>query len=117
MPEEPRHVKTLLWAVRDIAASISAPGAKRPTHYGLIIQLYSRLRDTYDAMLDLIARRFGHEATILARPLFTEPLMLGELAAAVEPDRATLVVGWWMRSLTDLEGMLDLAERVGDDKT
>ena len=117
MTGEPRHVKTLLWGVRDVAASISAPGVERPTHYGPIMQLYSRLRDTYDAMLDLIARRFGHEATILARPLFTESLMLGELAAVGEPDRATLVIGWWMRSLTDLEGMYDLAERLGDDKT
>jgi hypothetical protein len=112
MTEEPRHIKKLLWEVRDMAASVTAPGAERPTHYGLIMQLYARLRDTYDAMLDLIARRFGNEATILARPLFTESLMLGELALAADPDRATLVIGWWMRSLTDLEGMFDLAELV-----
>ena len=43
---------------------------------------------------------------ILGRPLFTDSLMLTELAAAAETRRVQLVVGWWMKGLAELEGIV-----------
>jgi hypothetical protein len=47
--------------------------------------------------------------------LFTESLILAELAAVYEPRRVGLVVGWWLAGRSDFEGIVRDGIAPGDD--
>jgi hypothetical protein len=51
----------------------------------------------------LLSEGFGHEAVALGRPLFVNSLALRELAAADDKRRGSLMVGWVLAGIQDLE--------------
>jgi hypothetical protein len=55
------------------------------------------------AMRLLLSEGFGHEAVALGRPLFVNSLALRELAAADDKRRGSLMVGWVLAGIQDLE--------------
>jgi hypothetical protein len=91
--------------------------AEHPRHYLEILALFDRCRGMFGAVRLLADDRFAHEALILTRPLFTESLMLQELASVGEARRVELVTGWRLASLASLEGVLLEARSRGDDVT
>jgi hypothetical protein len=105
--------------VEDVAAAGANVGdgrvAEHPRHHLEVLALFDRCRSAFGAVCLLADRGFGQEALILTRPLFTEALMMMELAAADEARRAELVVGWEMATLADLEGIWREAQARGDD--
>ncbi len=58
---------------------------------------------------------FGQEALALSRSLFTESLMLMEIADADGIRGVELVVGWSIGSIDDFNGLLSEAEKAGED--
>lgn len=103
----------------DVAAVVDRLGGGRAVEHSRhdleMIALFDRCRGLLAAVRALTQLGFGHEALILTRPLFTESLMLLEVAAADEPRRVELVVGWLLGSLADLEGLMREAQARGDD--
>jgi len=93
---------------------------ERPVHERKIMALFDRCRSRFGAVRLLAkveAPDFGQQATVLARPLITESLMLMELAAADETRRVELVVGWELATLDDLEGLWREGQARGHDVT
>jgi hypothetical protein len=88
---------------------------ERPRHDLEVMALFDRSRSTLGAVRLLLLNNFVHEAVLLCRPLFTESLMLAELAGATSKRRAELVVGWMMSSLADLRGVLLEAKVRGEE--
>ncbi|MGB0098218.1 MAG: hypothetical protein WBP81_37475 [Solirubrobacteraceae bacterium] len=80
-----------------------------------IVSLFDRCRSMFGAVRVLLDHDFAQEAVVLGRPLFTESLMLTELADLDEPRRVALVVGWWLAGLTSLEGIVREGIALGDD--
>lgn len=76
----------------------------------VVAAMYRRTQRLYRATVLLIEHDLLEEAFIVARPLFTESLWLGELARAGS-RRANLILGWLRASTTELEGMLLEGER------
>jgi hypothetical protein len=91
------------------------PITGQPLHVLEIMGLFDRCRGLFGAVRVLTERGYGHEALILTRPLFTESLMLMELASVDETRRIGLVVGWMLESVRDFEGIMREAQSRGDD--
>ena len=96
----------LLSDAGELAARFGHEPIELPTHQAPIVGLFDRCRSTFGAVRLLLEHGFAHEAIVLARPLFTESLMLAELAAADEKRQVELWVGWSMKGLADFEGVL-----------
>jgi hypothetical protein len=109
-----QSIHDLLDEVGEVAGRVGGELDAAP-HELAIATLFDRCRSTFGAVRLLLTHDFAHEAVMLGRSLFTESLMLAELAAANETRRAELVVGWWMASLADLEGIVREGEARGDD--
>jgi hypothetical protein len=110
--------KQLLASVSTLAAGVGGGEAvERPRHHLEIAATYDRCRSLFGAVCLLLASGFVHEAVILVRPLFTDSLMLAEMAALEEPRRLKLIVAWWLDSLAELEGTFREARSRGDDVT
>ncbi|HEX7255330.1 MAG TPA: hypothetical protein VF236_05325 [Gaiellaceae bacterium] len=109
--------KSLVDEVATAAAKVGEI-TERQLHDREMLALFDRCRSIFGAVR-LLAKLedpdFGQEATILARPLITESLMLMELAAADETRRVELVVGWELLTLDDLEGLWREAQARGQD--
>jgi hypothetical protein len=78
--------------VADVAALAAQPGtgevSEQPRHTLEMVALFDRCRGLYGAVRLLAQRGFGQEALILARPMFTESLMLLEVASGIRSDRS-----------------------------
>jgi hypothetical protein len=113
-------LKQLLAEVDLVADRMGAyvdPTVKRPTHYRDILALFDRCRSTFGATRTLLRDDFTHEAVPLDRPLFTDSLMLAELATADERRRVEIIVGWWLRGLADGEGFFRESQARGEDES
>jgi hypothetical protein len=86
-----------------------------PRHHLEILALFDRCRRLFRAIQLLLEHGFAPEAIILTRPLFTESLMLAELAACDETRRVEPIIGWSLDGLADFEGMAKEAAARGDD--
>lgn len=111
--------KRLADEVAEVAGNVgSGKTYEGPIHGRQILALFDRCRSTFGAVR-LLAKQeqpdFGQEATALARSLISESLMLMELADADERRRVTLIVGWELASVYDLEGLLREAVARGHD--
>lgn len=112
------ETKALLNEVALVAGKLGGGEVReRPRHHLEIVALYDRCRSTFGAVRLLAQAGFGQEAVALGRSVFTESLMLMELAEADELRRIELVVGWSLASVDDLTGVLREAEARGDDVT
>jgi hypothetical protein len=58
---------------------------------------------------------FGQEALVLTRPMFTESLMLLEVASADETRQVELAIGYQLATVTSLEGVFREAQVRGND--
>jgi hypothetical protein len=86
-----------------------------PRHSLEVIALYDRCRGLFNAVRLLTHHGLGREALILTRPLFTESLMLLELASIDDTRCVELTIGWSLASLDDLEGIMREAQSRGHD--
>jgi hypothetical protein len=116
-PRLDSDMRQLLVEVGELAARFGHEPTELPTHMAPVLGLFDRCRSTFGAVRLLLEHGFAHEAVMLGRPLFTESLMLAELADANETRRVELVVGWWMRGLADVEGIVREGQARGDDAT
>jgi hypothetical protein len=114
MLEKP--VRDLLTEVSVLAGGIGRGAVSdTPEHDLSVLGLYDRCRSMFGAIRLLLAYNFVHEAVLLGRPLFTDSLILAELAAVDHKRRAELVVRWMLGSLADFEGIYHDAQARGDD--
>lgn len=84
-------------------------------HYVDIAALFDRCRSAMGAIRLLSERGFGQEALALSRSVFTESLMLMELARSDEVRRVELVIGWFLATWDNVEGMMEEARAQGQD--
>ena len=91
--------------------------AERPPHYHEVIVIYDRCRGLFKAVHTLVREELGEEALILTRPMFTESLMLMDIAAAEEPTRISQLARWSITSLNHLAGVMREGESRGRDET
>lgn len=111
-----QETKELIGDVSELVGRLGGGSAKEhPRHFLEIFSIFDRCRGLFGAVRLLAESGFGHEALILTRPLFTESLMLMELAAAGDRDRISLVTGWSLASVDDLEGVMREAQSRGED--
>lgn len=80
-----------------------------------VLALFARGRGLLKACQLLLREGFSPEAMNLTRPLLTESLVLGAYAAADEKRRVEIAVGWELKNVADLEGVMREAARRGDD--
>jgi hypothetical protein len=110
------EAKRLLDDIAAVAAKLGGGEVReRPRHHLEIIALYDRCRSTFGAVRLLAQAGFGQEAVALGRSIYTEALMLMELAQAAEPRRVELVIGWSLASVDDLTGILREGEAHGQE--
>jgi len=110
--------KRLLREVANVAGKLGGGEVREmPPYYRDILAIYDRCKSMFGAVWLLADRGFGQEGVGLGRSLFTESLMLAELAEADERRRAQLVTGWTLAALDDFIGVLHEAESRGDDAT
>jgi Family of unknown function (DUF5677) len=110
------ETKLLVAEIGEVAGRLGGGEVREsPRHHLEILALYDRCRSTFGAIALLAGQGFGQEAVSLGRSLFTESLMLAELAEADEPRRVELVIGWSIATIDDLEGVLREALADGDD--
>jgi hypothetical protein len=81
-------VTALLTAFSNLVGAIGEP-SEMPRYYVDVIAIYDRCRSMFGGLRTLLSADFSHEAAVLAGPLFVDPLVLAELAAADEPRRAS----------------------------
>ena len=105
----------LLDEIGEAAGRIGVGDADMARHELEVLALFDRCRSTFGAIRWLLRGNFAHEAVTLGRSLFTESLMLAEVARADEPRRVELVVGWALEGLADFEGILKEGRARGDD--
>lgn len=107
--------------VSDVVALAAQPAtgevSEQPRHTLEMVALFDRCRGLFGAVRLLAQHGFGQEALILTRPMFTESLMLLEVASADQTRRVDLVVGYALATLADFEGILLEARTRGDDVT
>jgi hypothetical protein len=82
-----------------------------------ILAIFDRCRSTFAGVRVLLRGDLVHESVILARPLFTDSLVLAELASANETRRADLVVRLILNGINDFENITQEAAANGDDVT
>jgi hypothetical protein len=113
-----REINELLAAAGEVARGVGGGAlVERPRHDLDVLALFDRCRSTLGAIHLLLLEGFVHEAVLLGRPLFTESLMLAELASVDPTRRAELVVGWQTAGLASFRGMVLEARSSGDDVT
>jgi hypothetical protein len=122
-----RHLPTLPDALgdetrllaADVAALAAQPGtdevSEYPRHILEVVAVFDRCRGLFGAVRLLALRGLEQEALILTRPMFTDALMLLEVASVDETRRIELVIGYALATLTDFEGILREASTRGDD--
>jgi Family of unknown function (DUF5677) len=111
-----KRVGDLLTEVSVLAGGLGRGAVgEYPRHDLEVIGLFDRCRSMFGAIRLLLAHDFVHEAVLLGRPLFTDSLILAELAAADSKGRAELVVRWSLASLADFEGIYREARARGDE--
>ena len=107
--------------VADVVKLTTQPGTEEPAQYPsyalAMLALFDRCRGLFGAARLLAQHEFGQEALILTRPMFTEALMLLEVASADEKRRVELVVGYELATLADLEGLFRESEARGGDES
>lgn len=111
--------KLLLYDVGRAAANVGGGvPVEGLVHEADILALFDRCRSTFGAIRTLVWEDepdFGQEAAVLARSVFTESLMLMELAAVDGAKRAALVIGWVLAGIDSFEGILREAAADGHD--
>jgi hypothetical protein len=114
-----RAIQTLL---ANLATAAASTGHKElvetPTHLVEVAALFDRCRSTFGAIRVLVERDgpdYGQEATVLVRSMFTESLMLMELATSKESRRIELLMGWAVDGVDSLIGLMNEAKARGDD--
>lgn len=112
MPLDP-PVRDLLERVSLLAGAAGGEFNAAP-HELRIATLFDRGRSLFGAIRHLLDGDFAHEAILLGRPLFTESLMLQELAASDDGRRVQLVIGWQLEGLADMEGIFLEGRSRGD---
>jgi hypothetical protein len=111
-----KPVRELLTEVSVLAGGLGGGAVgEYPKHDLAVMALFDRCRSMFGAIQLLLSRDFVHEAVLLGRPLFTDSLILVELAALDAKGRAELVLGWSLASLADFEGIYRDAQTRGDD--
>jgi hypothetical protein len=109
-----KSARDLLTQISELAGHLGHE-AERPHHELEIAALFDRCRSTFGAIRLLIGNDFVHEAVMLARPLFTDSLVLAELAASGEARRIELVVGRTLKSYYQIEKLVGKMAAGGDD--
>jgi hypothetical protein len=110
------ETKRLLDDVAHTAANVGGGRILKARRQHLeALALFDRCRSTFGAVRLLAESGFGQEAVGLARSIFTESLMLMELADSDERRQVELVVGWSLATVDDLDGLFVEAEKAGDD--
>jgi hypothetical protein len=89
--------------VTDLADAISVGRSERVWHELEMLALFRHCQRSHSAVRLLLSEGFTHEAVTLGRPLFVNSLVLEELAAADEKRRGSLMVGWVLAGIQDLE--------------
>jgi hypothetical protein len=113
----PENLGTIMRDAQSVAGSLSHGATEGPRHFLEILALYDRCSSVFNAICVLLKNGHVHEPVLLTRPLFTESLMLAELAATPEPQRAGLVLGWALEGLGHMYGFAKEAESRGHDVT
>ena len=108
------EIRDLLTQTSTVAGSIGLEG-ERARHEVDIGALFDRCRSTFGAIRVLLSYSFVHEAVILARPLFTDSLVLAELAAASEERRVEIVAGWMLKGSFEAEMLFEKMDAAGRD--
>jgi hypothetical protein len=101
--------------VTDLANVISVSRSERVWHELEMLALFRHCQRSHEAVRSLLSEGFSHEAVTLGRPLFVNSLALQELAAADEKRRGSLMVGWVLAGIQDLENYFRDRESRGDD--
>jgi hypothetical protein len=79
-----------------------------------IAAIYDRCASAFGAIRLLLKHGFAHEALSLGRALYTESLVLEELAAADPLTRLKRILGWQLDAINDLLGVFLEAKSAGD---
>jgi hypothetical protein len=105
--------------VDEVVALAAQPGtgevSGQPRHTLEMVALFDRCRGLFGAVRFLAQHGFGQEALILTRPMFTEALMLLEVASADETRRVELAIGYALATGASLEGIWREAQVRGHD--
>jgi hypothetical protein len=105
--------------VDEVVALAAQPGtgevSEQPRHTLEMVALFDRCRGLFGAVRLLAQQGFGQEALILTRPMFTESLMLLEVASADETRRVELAIGYALATFADLDGVWREAQARGED--
>lgn len=106
----------LLKEIGSAAHTVGGHAEVRP-HYHEVLVIYDRCRGLFKAVHTLVRAGLGEEALILTRPMFTESLMLMNIAAADEPTRLGRLARWSLASLDDFAGVMREGEARGRDES
>ncbi len=110
-----RRVLELMDKVTDLANAISVGRSERVWHEREMLAVFHHCARLHAAVRLLLAEGFAPEAMPLDRPLFINSLGLEELAAADETRRGSLMVGWVLAGLQDLENYFRDRQSRGHD--
>lgn len=94
---------------REVSNALGSIGSGEPVemawYYRDIMGIFDRCRSGLGAVRLLAEQGFSHEALSLGRQLFTESLVLADLAAGTEADRLKIMSGWTLEGLSSWEGI------------
>jgi hypothetical protein len=102
-----------------LVAALRGDGSEmnHPPSYTYLLALFDRSCGLLVSIRLLLLHDQVHEATILARPLFTDSLALAELAAADTQRREELAVGLVMAGIRQGENLFQALGATGEDVT
>jgi hypothetical protein len=110
----PPHVRALADEVSGVIGELgSGEVAELGSHYLDILGIFDRCRSGLGAVRLATKGGFTHEALALGRQIFTESLMLAELAAVSPTERQRIVLGWHLEAIISWEGIFREAELAG----
>jgi hypothetical protein len=120
---ELREARMLDQDKRDLLADVSqvahdvgdSEPVERHYHESQIAMLFDRCRSMFDAVRLLLENGFVQEAAALTRPLFTDSLILGELAQVDEKRRIEILAGRSLADFADIEGIFFEMRSGGED--
>ena len=99
--------------VNGLANAISVGRSERVWHELEMLAVFRHCQRSHSAVRLLLSEGFSHEAVTLGRPLFVNSLALQHLAAADEKRRGSLMVGWVLAGIQDLEDYFRDRESAG----
>lgn len=100
-----RELTRFLDEIGETVGGVGYGARVMPRHMLDVAGLFDRCRSMFGAVRLLLKGDFAHEAVFLTRPLFTDSLVLMEIAGSDETRQVERVVGWWLDAIADLEGI------------